>query len=146
MSRARRLPLEPVLLAVCVLAGIAALWSVDYFPSQDGPAHVDSANVLRLYLQPSRDDVRAEYRLLPEPVPNLTGQLILAGLLSVVPPSSAEKLMLSLYLLLFPLAFAYAVGREAGARWLLDTLNREGRGLGTRAERQPDGTLRLEWA
>jgi poly-gamma-glutamate synthesis protein (capsule biosynthesis protein) len=35
---------------------------------------------------------------------------------------------------------------EAGARWLLDTLNREGRGLGTRVERQPDGTFRLGWA
>jgi poly-gamma-glutamate synthesis protein (capsule biosynthesis protein) len=35
---------------------------------------------------------------------------------------------------------------EAGAQWLLDTVNREGRALGTRAERQPDGTFRLEWA
>jgi poly-gamma-glutamate synthesis protein (capsule biosynthesis protein) len=35
---------------------------------------------------------------------------------------------------------------EAGAQWLLDTVNREGRALGTRAERQPDGIFRLEWA
>jgi poly-gamma-glutamate synthesis protein (capsule biosynthesis protein) len=34
---------------------------------------------------------------------------------------------------------------EAGARWLLDTLNREGSKLGTRAIGQPDGTFLLEW-
>jgi poly-gamma-glutamate synthesis protein (capsule biosynthesis protein) len=35
---------------------------------------------------------------------------------------------------------------SAGVQWLLDTLNREGRRLGTRANAQPDGTFLLEWA
>jgi hypothetical protein len=35
---------------------------------------------------------------------------------------------------------------DADAQWLLDTLNGEGRRLGTRAVPQPDGTFRLEWA
>jgi poly-gamma-glutamate capsule biosynthesis protein CapA/YwtB (metallophosphatase superfamily) len=34
---------------------------------------------------------------------------------------------------------------EAGAQWLLDTLNREGQGLGTRVHGQADGTFLLEW-
>jgi poly-gamma-glutamate synthesis protein (capsule biosynthesis protein) len=34
---------------------------------------------------------------------------------------------------------------ERGAQWLLDTLNREGQQLGTRAHAQPDGTFLLEW-
>jgi poly-gamma-glutamate synthesis protein (capsule biosynthesis protein) len=33
----------------------------------------------------------------------------------------------------------------AGGQWLLDTLNREGRRLGTRVRGQPDCTLLLEW-
>jgi hypothetical protein len=34
---------------------------------------------------------------------------------------------------------------EGGGEWLLDTLNREGRRLGTRVHGQPDGTFLLEW-
>jgi poly-gamma-glutamate synthesis protein (capsule biosynthesis protein) len=34
---------------------------------------------------------------------------------------------------------------EDGVRWLRETLNREGRALGTRVDRQPDDTLLLEW-
>lgn len=110
----RRPGLEDTLLAVAVLASVAALWSVAWFPSQDGPAHVDSANVLRLYLQPAREDIRAQYRLLLEPVPNLTGQLLLAALLGVLAPATAEKVLVSAYLILFPLAYRYAL-RAAGA-------------------------------
>jgi hypothetical protein len=111
----RRPGLEETLLAVAVLASVAALWSVAWFPSQDGPAHVDSANVLRLYLQPAREDIRAQYRLLVEPVPNLTGQVLLAALLGLLAPATAEKVLLSAYLILLPLAFRYAL-RAAGGR------------------------------
>lgn len=34
---------------------------------------------------------------------------------------------------------------EEGTRWLADTLNREGKQLGTRVAMRPDGTLRLVW-
>jgi poly-gamma-glutamate synthesis protein (capsule biosynthesis protein) len=34
---------------------------------------------------------------------------------------------------------------EAGGQWLLDTVNREGRRLGTRVQGQPDSTFVLEW-
>jgi poly-gamma-glutamate synthesis protein (capsule biosynthesis protein) len=34
---------------------------------------------------------------------------------------------------------------EEGARWLLEVLGREGRKLGTRVERQPDGGFLLGW-
>ena len=111
----RRPDLEDALLAVAVLASVAALWSVAWFPSQDGPAHVDSANVLRLYLQPAREDIRAQYRLLVEPVPNLTGQVLLAALLGVLGPATAEKVLVSAYLILFPLAFRYALRAAGGS-------------------------------
>lgn len=35
---------------------------------------------------------------------------------------------------------------EEGARWLLETLNREGNKLGTRVERGPDNTFLLRWS
>jgi poly-gamma-glutamate synthesis protein (capsule biosynthesis protein) len=34
---------------------------------------------------------------------------------------------------------------DDGVRWLLGILNREGRQLGTRVERQPDDSLVLHW-
>jgi hypothetical protein len=109
---------EHILLALVTLASIAAVWSVAWFPSQDGPAHVDSANVLRLYLQPAREDIRAQYRLLIEPVPNLTGQVLLGALLGVLAPATAEKVLLSAYLVLFPLAVRYAMPAAGGGAGL----------------------------
>ncbi|MFC3107641.1 hypothetical protein ACFQAT_00985 [Undibacterium arcticum] len=35
--------------------------------------------------------------------------------------------------------------RDEGVRWLLETLNRQGKKLGTWAELQPDNTLLLRW-
>jgi poly-gamma-glutamate synthesis protein (capsule biosynthesis protein) len=35
---------------------------------------------------------------------------------------------------------------DGSARWLLATLDREGRALGTRVERRPDGWLQLHWS
>jgi len=43
------------------------------------------------------------------PEPNWSGHLILAGLTWLVPPLLAEKLLLSLYVLLFPLLLRYAL-------------------------------------
>jgi hypothetical protein len=61
--------------------------SVRYFPSQDGPAHLNNAMVLREYDHPNRAVFR-DYDLLKKHFdPNLFAHVILASLTYILPPS-----------------------------------------------------------
>jgi len=85
------------------------IWAFRYFPSQDGPAHIENAVILREYHRPDREAFRTFYVLNTRPEPNWFGHLALAGLMFFVPPLIAEKLLLTGYALLLPLAARYAV-------------------------------------
>ena len=89
------------LLLAVVAAQLVPVWAFTYFPSMDGPAHV--AN------NPAAEGWHAYYKLAKRPDPNLAGHLLLAGLMTVAPPLIAEKILLSLYIVGLPLAFAYAL-------------------------------------
>jgi hypothetical protein len=80
-----------------------------YFPSQDGPAHLENAVIVREYQDPERTAFRTFYELNDRFTPNWLGHLVLAGLMTLVPPLVAEKVFLSGYLILLPLAIRYAV-------------------------------------
>src|SRR5579872_4100107 len=85
---------------------LVPVWAFMYLPTQDGPSHVDNAQILKNY-----GAVRPRYsqffELRAEPLPNLTSHLLLAGLLYVFPPLAAEKMLVSLYILGFAGAFRY---------------------------------------
>lgn len=109
-----------ILYAVLALAYLVPIWTVEYLPTTDGPAHTYNAWVLR------QIDNRAEYPLFDRyyvidarPLPNWLGHAVMAGLMRAVPPLVAEKLLASGYVLLF-LAGAWflagAVDPERG--WL----------------------------
>lgn len=90
-------------------AGCAPFWIHPYFPSQDGPSHLYNAWVLAHF---ERTPIFREYYQL-DPLPaagNLLTQYLLAALLQFVPPLVAEKLLLSLYVALFFVAFRYFLG------------------------------------
>jgi hypothetical protein len=117
---ARRLrdPDQLLFLALLVLH-VVPLWVFPYFPSQDGPTHLENAVVLREYNRPDRPLLRTFYTLSGDFDPNWFGHLALAGLMALVPPLTAEKILLSGYLLLLPLATRYALeGVRPGAGWL----------------------------
>jgi len=65
--------------------------------------------VIRAYNLPESGHFRQYYQLSSHPEPNWSGHLILAGLTWLVSPLTAEKILLSIYVLLFPLLLRYAL-------------------------------------
>ena len=91
-----------------VLLNLLPIWIFPFFPSQDGPAHLDSAVVLRAlangdaFFQGYYD---AHWRL----ATNQIYHLLLVGLGSIFSFLTAEKLILSFYVIMLPLAVLFAI-------------------------------------
>ncbi len=98
-----------LLFAALLIAHLIPIWAFRYFPSQDGPAHLESANVVREYHHPDRTTARQYYELNRNVEPTWLGHLVLAALMSVVSVPVAEKIFLSGYVLLLPLLVRYAL-------------------------------------
>jgi hypothetical protein len=114
--------LDNVLFLALMLATIAPLWCFRYFPSQDGPAHLENATILKEYYWPDREIYRTYYTIDTHPNPNWVGHLLLVGLMVVAPPLIAEKVLLTGYLILLPVSLRYALNAVrpgAGALALL---------------------------
>jgi len=107
------------LFVVLLALHVVPLWLFSYFPSQDGPSHLENAVILRDYHRPDREILRTFYILNDHFDPNWFSHLALAGLMTFFPPLIAEKVLLTGYLILFPLAARYALnGVRPGAGWL----------------------------
>jgi hypothetical protein len=85
------------------------VWLFPYLPTQDGPAHLCNAQILKDYGDPAAG-YDAFFELRAEPLPNLTSHALLAGLLYFVPALVAEKLLVSLYVLGFAASFRWFLG------------------------------------
>lgn len=108
--------------AILTVLHLAPIWAFDFFPSQDGPAHVHNAGVILEYRHPDRAVYREYYDLNLRPVPNLLGHLALAAGMTVAPPRVAEKLVVSAILLLTLGAMLYllhVLRPGPGFAWLL---------------------------
>ena len=86
------------------------VWSFHYFPSSDGPAHVANAHIIREYSSPQGALFRTYFSFNSTPEPNWSGHLIMAVLMYLVPPLIAEKLLISLCIVLLPVSMRYALG------------------------------------
>jgi len=100
---------EAVAFWVMTFAYLVPIWAFRYVPTQDGPAHVFNAQILREYGH-SAAGYEEFFEVRPDPLPNLTSHVLLAGLLSVFPPLAAEKLLVSLYVVGFAAAFRSFLG------------------------------------
>jgi hypothetical protein len=102
-------------LIVLIFLQLTPVWYFRFLPTQDGPAHVENAVILRdLSLgKPS------SFSINPHPVPNWTGHALLAIFSTAVTPRVAEKFLVSLYVILLPICAAYA-GRSIrkGGEWI----------------------------
>lgn len=105
----------PALFGVLLVVDALPIWMVRWFPSQDGPLHVE--NVLAL--------VNAHTPLLARwyvpnwhAQPNWLTQLVLAGLLRFTTPVLGEKLILTAYAIGLPLAFRAALPRGQKGWWV----------------------------
>jgi hypothetical protein len=103
------------LFAALLLLGLVPLWAVAHVPTQDGGNHVEA--VLGLLELPRSALLQRFYLPNYGLQPNWLTQILFAGLVQVTSPAVAEKLVLSGYLLLLPLAFRAALPRTARGRW-----------------------------
>ncbi len=92
-----------------VAVHLVPVWAFLYFPSQDGPAHIENANILRHYSDPNASLLREYYVINRKPNPNWLGHLVLAGLMRVFSSRVAEKILLSCYVILLPTSILYAI-------------------------------------
>jgi hypothetical protein len=103
---------ERILFGAVVLAYVALLWAFPYIPTQDGPTHVNNAEILRKLGDPSLSVLREFYTLNYTLAPNWLDHAALVGLLSFLPMLIAEKVFLTGYVALLPLSIRYAL------RWI----------------------------
>ena len=107
--------LPVALFVACLFVGILPAWLVTHVPTQDGGNHIEAVlGLLRLHDSPLlRHHYEPNYGLQP----NWLTQIALAALVQVTSPLLAEKLILSAYLLLLPLAFRAALPRTTRGAW-----------------------------
>ena len=104
-----------VLFAVLLVLHVAPIWLVHFLPTQDGPLHVE--NVLALVQHAGSPLLQRWYVPNLGAQPNWLTQALFAGLLPLVTPLVAEKVILTGYTLLFPLAFRVAMPRGTRGWW-----------------------------
>lgn len=92
---------------------LAILAAYPGFVTQDGPAHLYNAHVLARSFDP-QSPFRDVFSVRWEPLPNWAGHLALMGLVSILPPRSADRLMTTATLLGFALALGRLRGRVSG--------------------------------
>ena len=93
-------------IAVFILLYLLPVWVFKYFPSQDGPSHLYNAQILREYTNPNY--VFSQFYVLHLALfPNWLANLLEWAFLYVDPALIAEKLLLTVYGIAFPLSFFY---------------------------------------
>lgn len=93
-----------------VLVLVVALWSIPRLSFPDGAVHVAMAHLLTVLADGTADPILSRYFALNiQPEPNWFIYPILAGLLKLVGPHSAEKILLTGFAIGLPYAFRYAV-------------------------------------
>ncbi|WP_165073407.1 hypothetical protein [Paludisphaera rhizosphaerae] len=97
---------ESMLVLLMLAPTLAAIWTVPWFTTQDGLAHLYNATILVDSLRggPVFGD---SYEVRWDPLPNWGGHLTLIGLLAIVPPRTADRIMTSLTLIGVALAVAW---------------------------------------
>ncbi len=110
------------LVAGLILLFLVPIWAFQYIPTQDGPSHLNNAQILSQFTNPAYNFQKI-YDLRLEPFPNWLSHAGLAALIRIFPPLTAEKILLSLYVAGFPLAFIYFMGAVDPAKKPLGLLS-----------------------
>jgi putative flippase GtrA len=107
--------LAPAVFAAVLALHVLPIWLVRWFPTQDGPLHVE--NVLALLHVSGSPLLQSWYVANWGAQPNWLTQGLLAALLAAASPVVAEKLVLTGYTVLFPLAFRSLLPRGVRGWW-----------------------------
>jgi hypothetical protein len=103
------------ILVIALAPAVAAIWTVPWFVTQDGPAHVYNAQILAWSFD-THSPFRSVYTINWQPIPNWAGQLVLAGLLAITPAWIADRIMTSVTLVAFAAATLWLRWRVARGR------------------------------
>jgi hypothetical protein len=88
---------------------LALIWTFPFIPTQDGPGHQALAFILRQYDQPDAGILRQYYLPNREALPNWFVFFLMSRALAIVSVPMAEKILLTAYVFLLPLAVRYAL-------------------------------------
>ena len=111
-----------LLIGGLIVIYLLPIWLFPYFPTQDGVSHVYNSQILTEYSNP-KYEFTDYYEINWYPFPNWLSHFSLAILMFVFPPLIAEKIFLSLYVILFPFAIYYFLNAIQRGRYALVILN-----------------------
>ncbi len=98
-----------LLFFLLLLLHLALIWAFPFIPTQDGPGHQAVAFILRQFESPDAGLLREYYLPNREALPNWFVFFLMSRGLGFLPVPLAEKVLLSAYVLLLPLAVRYAL-------------------------------------
>src|SRR5260370_12005925 len=93
-------PVNFRLYMLLAVIAVVPIWSAHYFPTVDGPSHLYNSWLLQQLLN-GNHLVTQWYAIDWRPNPNWTGHIVLALLVSILPPPIAEKILVTGLVLLF---------------------------------------------
>lgn len=97
---------EKLIIALLICVYLLPVWLFKYFPTQDGPSHIYNVQVLKEYGNPDYN-FREHYDLNLSLFPNWLSHILLLFLMTLFPPIIAEKIFLSIYIIVFPISIFY---------------------------------------
>jgi hypothetical protein len=107
---------ERIFYVILPLTIICPVWMLDYFHSGDGAAHLYCGHVLSDLLFNTETVFSQYFNLHLLPVPNALVQFILALLLQLVSASTADKIVVTLIIILLYAGYTYLVRILAGEK------------------------------
>jgi len=97
-----------ILIFIFVLViSLIPIWLFDHIPTQDGPSHLYNSYILRELFINNSNIINDIYEINFKLFPNWSSYLILAFFMSFVEPLIAEKILVSLIIVLLPLSIYY---------------------------------------
>jgi hypothetical protein len=101
-----------------VVLHLVPIWIVDAMPTGDGPVHAYNSWILHgLVTGTAPENIARAYEIDPRPHPNWLGHAVMALLITVVSPIVAEKILVSLIVLVF-LGGAWLLARDPAIAFL----------------------------
>ena len=105
--KVRRLSVQHIVIIVLLVIHVLPTWLFKYTGTQDGPAHVHNAHILKVYHNHENYILREVHERNPTLFPNWTSHAFMAALMYIFPPLVCEKIFFSLCIGLLPLSLLY---------------------------------------
>jgi hypothetical protein len=114
--------LAKYLIISLLIIHLIPIWTFKFIPTQDGINHVYNAYVLKEYNNTQYTQYRQVYDLNIKPFPNWTSHVFFYLALYIMPPLVAEKIFVTICVLLVPLSFFYFFNSVEKRLWFFGFL------------------------